>query len=63
MGSNDKKLKKQKKRDKKKREARENRPTLENNFSSKDKKIGKLQIGIVVVIMVLASAFIFSQMT
>lgn len=63
MTNNDKKLRKMKKRDKKKREAREHRPTLENNFTSKEKSIGKLQIGIVVVIMALASAFIFSQMS
>jgi hypothetical protein len=62
MDKNQKKLQKQKKREKKKRMAKEHRPTLENNFSEKDKKIGKIQIGVVVGLMLAASAFIFSRM-
>jgi hypothetical protein len=58
----DKKIHKMKKREKKKREAKENRPTLENNFSLDEKKKGMMQIGIVVIIMIAASAFIFTQM-
>ncbi len=63
VATNQKKQQKQIKRDKRKREAKEHRPTLENNFSTKQKSIGKLQLGLVVVIMVLASVFIFTQMT
>ena len=63
MGTNQHKIHKQKKREKKKREAREHRPTLDHDFSSKEKSIGKMQIGIVILIMIAASAFIFSQMT
>lgn len=59
----DKRVQKLKKREKRKRVAKENRPSLDHNFSSAEKKKGMMQIGIIVVIMMVASAFIFTQMS
>ncbi len=63
MANKDKKLKKQKKREKKKRMAKDNRPGLETHFSESERKKGMIQIGIVLLIMVAASLFIFSKMS